>query len=66
MRSTITIILSFGFLILAESCHRPSQGERAKTVKELKRLDQGNARIKDNAMQGIVPEPKPAKDVIFH
>ena len=62
MKSTIMLIV----LIFTVSCQRPPQSKQADTVKELKRLDERNEQAKDNAMQGTVPEPKPAKDVIFH
>lgn len=66
MKSTITLVVSIGFLIFTESCQRQSQSRQADTVKELKRLDVRNEQSKDKALQGTVPEPKPAKDVIFH
>ena len=66
MKSAITIIFSLCFLTFTESCQRQSENKKADTVKELKRLDERNEQAKDNAMQGTVPEPKPAKDVIFH
>ncbi|MES2437430.1 MAG: hypothetical protein V4584_00095 [Verrucomicrobiota bacterium] len=62
MKSIITLIISVGFLSFTASCQRQNQS----AVKELKLLDERNEHAKDNAMQGTVPEPKPAKDVIFH
>lgn len=64
MKSTIKVIFSLGFVFLTESCQRQSQDKN--TVRELKQLDERNEQVKDKAMLGTVPEPKPAKDVIFN
>ncbi len=66
MRFATTIFLSVGVLIFVGSCQRQAQSKRPNPTEELKRLDEFNARARDGAMQGTVPEPKPAKDVIFH
>lgn len=66
MKFTLTLIASIGVIILTASCQRQSRSKQPDTSKALKRIEERNEAAKDKAMQGIVPEPKPAKDVIFH